>query len=154
MTIRSLAVAFSLVLALASAGLATAGLAPASLAQTAAAQTAPQNDPPQYSDEDFARDVQKAVGAGDAAWLADRARYPVKVFGKRILVIRNKKAFVASASSFLGPKLKAAVLAQKPDELFRNYQGVMIGQIQNIWFYNFGEGGEKNDFRIITINGD
>ncbi|MDF2116246.1 hypothetical protein PY365_11720 [Roseiarcaceae bacterium H3SJ34-1] len=70
------------------------------------------------------------------------------------LQIKTRKAFVANASRILGPKLKTAVLAQDLEKLFRNSQGVMIGQIQNIWFYNFSEGGEKNDFRIITINGD
>lgn len=111
-----------------------------------------ENEPPPYADEDFARDVQKAVRAGDAAWLADHARYPVKIFGKKTLLIKTKKAFVANASRILGPKLKTAVLAQDPEKLFRNYQGVMIGQIQNIWFYNFSEGDGKNDFKIITIN--
>ncbi|MDB5534136.1 MAG: hypothetical protein JWO28_2451 [Hyphomicrobiales bacterium] len=140
MTFRSVAGALSLFIAFASASL---------------AQTAPANDPPQYMDEDFARDVQKAVSTGDAAWLADHARYPMKAFGKKqTMVIKNRKAFIASASKILGPKLKAAVLAQDLENLFRNYQGVMIGQIQNIWFYNISEGGEKNDFKIITINYD
>jgi hypothetical protein len=105
-------------------------------------------------DEDFARDVQKAVSAGNAGWLADHARYPVKIFGKQTLLIKTRKSFVANATRILGPKLKTAVRAQDPEKLFRNSQGVMIGQIQNIWFYNFSEGGEKNDFKIITINGD
>jgi hypothetical protein len=148
MTFRSIAGALLLVIAFA-----TANLVSASLASESLAQTTPQTEPPRYMEEDFARDVQKAVSAGDAAWLADHARYPMNAFGKKkAMVIKNRKAFIASASKILGPKLKTAILAQDPENLFRNYQGVMIGQIQNIWFYNFSEGGEKNDFEIITIN--
>jgi len=131
---------------------------PAGFAQTAPALSVPgqssQNEPAQYMDEDFARDVQKAVSKGDVGWLANHARYPVKIFGRKTLLIRDKKAFLALTTKVLGPKLKAAVAAQDPENLFRNAQGVMIGQIQNVWFYNFTEGGEKNDFRIITINND
>jgi hypothetical protein len=126
---------------------------PTGFAQTVPAQSS-QNGPVQYTDEDFARDVQKAVSKGDVVWLADHARYPVRVFGKTKLLIRDKKAFLALATKVLGPKLKAAIAAQDPESLFRNAQGVMIGQIQNVWFYNFAEGGDKNDFRIITINND
>ncbi|MGA8436419.1 MAG: hypothetical protein WBQ20_12195 [Methyloceanibacter sp.] len=54
-----------------------------------------------------------------------------------------------------GPELKANVLKQNPDDDFKNYQGVMVGDGgRNIWLDNYGDEGAgiPTRFEIITID--
>jgi hypothetical protein len=109
-------------------------------------------DDPPNPEAAFAHEVQAAVRAGDAKWLAAHARYPVKVFGHKALTIRDRQAFVAQYSAIMTPELKEKILEQDPDKLFKNYQGSMIGDVVNIWFYNFGDSAEHCRCGIIAIN--
>ena len=96
--------------------------------------------------------VQQAVRAGDKTWLADRARYPLNYFGGGKRVIRSKAAFLKQYRSLVGAKLRTAVLAQDPADVFRNSQGLMIGDgYYNIWVRDSGDGTVVN-YQIITIN--
>jgi len=48
--------------------------------------------------------------------------------------------------------LRAAVLAQDPADVFKNSQGLMIGDgYYNIWVRDAGDGTTVN-YQIITIN--
>lgn len=77
---------------------------------------------------------QKAVKAHDAAAVAAMVNYPIKV---RIVgssrTIRTPQEFIVKYDSIITPAIAAAVQDQKWDDLFVNYQGVMLGRGE-VWF--------------------
>lgn len=77
--------------------------------------------------------LQKAVAADDGATVATLVRYPlrVEVDGKR-REISNAAAFEKDYPHIMTPAVKQAILAQAFDDVFVNWQGVMIGQGQ-VW---------------------
>ena len=96
---------------------------------------------------------QQAVRANDEVWLAAHARYPLNYFGRRKLVIRDKAGFLRNYPSLFSGKLRAAVLAQDPERVFENAQGLMIGEGRyNVWIRDTGE-GDTIRYQIIAING-
>jgi len=96
--------------------------------------------------------LQKALRANDKAWLADHMSFPVRHNTERKALIRTKAAFIKHYSSIISARLRADVLAQSPDKLFSNWQGVMVGSGgRNIWIREFGE-GPKRHYEIVTIN--
>ena len=67
-------------------------------------------------------------------------------------VIRSPAAFIANYRSYIGPRLREAVLAQDPEDVFNNWQGYMIGGGDpNIWAREEGE-GDRARLLIVTIN--
>jgi hypothetical protein len=97
--------------------------------------------------------LQQAVRADDKAWLAAHTRYPLSYFGRRKLIIRGKAAFIRSYALLFGAKLRAAILAQDPANVFENWQGLMVGEGRyNIWVRDTAD-GEPARYRIVTING-
>jgi hypothetical protein len=112
-------------------------------------EAAAQDVPPKLA---FVRDVQQALRANDKAWLAGAMRYPVRYFGRRTMLIRNRSWFVAHYSSIFDAELRAAVLAQDPNNVFENWQGMMVGEgSRNIWIQQSGDGAAAR-YRIVTIN--
>jgi hypothetical protein len=100
----------------------------------------------------FVVQLQDALRANDKNWLAGHMRYPVRHFGKRATLIRNKSWFVKNYRSVIGAKLRAAVLAQDPGNVFENWQGLMVGEGRfNIWVRNSGDGANER-YEIVTIN--
>ena len=115
-----------------------------------AAHAANAEDP--SSDRDFLLDLKKAIRTDDRDWLAGHMHYPASYYGPKFIMIKNRASFDNQYPMLIGPKLRAIVLAQDPDQLFRDRHGIMIGSDPNIWFYNFGNGPEDIRYEIITIN--
>jgi hypothetical protein len=100
----------------------------------------------------FVTRLQQAVRTNDKAWMAAHTRYPLRSFGSRQVSIRSKSSFIKNYSALIGGKVRAAVLAQDPTEVFENWQGLMIGDgLHNIWIRN-ANGGLDERYQIITIN--
>jgi hypothetical protein len=98
--------------------------------------------------------LQQAIRDTDKTWLAEHTRYPLRYYGHRKIPIRNKAAFVKNYATIIGPKLRAFVLAQDPENVFENYQGMMVGDGNyNVWVSDEG-GVDHQDFRLVTINDD
>jgi hypothetical protein len=96
---------------------------------------------------------QQAVRANNKAWLAEHTRYPLNYFGSRKLVIRDQTGFLRNYSLLFGAKLRAAVLAQDPQNVFENAQGLMIGEGRtNVWIRDTGD-GDVVRYQIVAING-
>ncbi len=114
------------------------------------------------SDSDFQipeRDIivamQAAVRAGDKAWFVAHLHYPVRYYGKTFRMIRSKEWFLSHYATIMGPELKAAILAQDPENYLKNYQGLMVGDgSRNIWLKEFGDPGAgiASNYEIVTIN--
>lgn len=102
--------------------------------------------------QQFVADLQNALRANDKNWLAGHMRYPVRYYGKRTMLIRNKAWLANNYKSVIGAKLCTAVLAQDPGNVFENWQGLMVGEgNHNIWVRNTGDGSHEH-YEIITIN--
>ncbi len=103
----------------------------------------------------FIVELQNAIRNDDKTWLADHLHLPVNYFGKTKQVISSKDWFLKHYATVIGPELKANVLKQDPEEYFKNYQGVMVGDGgRNIWLDDFGDegAGVPARFEIVTIN--
>jgi hypothetical protein len=100
----------------------------------------------------FVTQLQHAVRTDDKAWLAAHTRFPLRSFGSRQPSISDRPSFIKHYAALIGPKLRAAVLAQDPANVFENWQGLMIGEgLYNIWIHNAGDGLDER-YQIITIN--
>ena len=103
----------------------------------------------------FIAELQAAIRSDDRDWLADHLHLPVSYFGKTKQVISSKDWFLKYYTTLFSPELKANVLKQDPNNYFRNYQGVMVGDGgRNIWLDDFADegAGVPARFEIITIN--
>jgi hypothetical protein len=65
----------------------------------------------------------------------------------------RKTAFVHNYTLLFGAKLRAAILAQDPANVFENWQGLMVGEGRyNVWVRDTGDGGASR-YQIVAING-
>ena len=97
--------------------------------------------------------LQQAIRTGDKSWLADHTRYPLRYNGRSNISIRNKASFVKNYPTIIGRKLRAAVLAQDPENVFENWQGMMVGEgNHNIWVRDAGSSGLDQHYELIAIN--
>jgi hypothetical protein len=97
--------------------------------------------------------LQQAVRANDRTWLAAHTRYPLSYFSRGKRVIRGNAAFIRNNALLLGAKLRAAILAQDPANVFENWQGLMVGEGRyNVWLRDTAD-GEPARYRIVAING-
>ena len=105
--------------------------------------------------ERFLADLQQAVRDKDTAWFSSHIDYPMTVRGKNKLVIRSPSQVAKNGpDAFIGPKLRSDVLAQKPEDLFSNWQGMMIGSgDHNVWAHETTPDSDRPDYRIFSING-
>ena len=100
----------------------------------------------------FLRDLQHALRKDDRAWIADHIRYPARHNGRVANVIRNRNDFVRNYAVLISDRLRAAVLSQLPDQVFENWQGMMIGDgTHNMWVRDAAS-GDATRYEIVTIN--
>ncbi len=98
------------------------------------------------------RDLQRALRENDRIWIADRIRYPLRYHGQMVAVIRNRDDFLRNYARFVSDRLRTAILIQDPEQVFENWQGLMIGDgTHNMWLRESGE-GEAARYEIVTIN--
>ena len=99
--------------------------------------------------EEFLHGLQQAVAKDQRARVAAMVQYPVNVViaGKKIR-LRNKPDFLKRYDLVMNRKVRDAIAGQKPEDLFANYQGVMIGGGE-IWFNQLYR---SKLIKIIAIN--
>jgi hypothetical protein len=97
----------------------------------------------------FLSDLQAAVAAGQKNTVAAMIAYPITLVdhGKKIS-ITGPAAFLQKYDLAMNPKVKTALAAQRPEQLFSNYQGLMIGSGE-IWF---GGRPDGRTMKIVGIN--
>jgi hypothetical protein len=99
--------------------------------------------------------IQKAVKQNDVTTLSKTIKYPIKLIdpkGNKIDVPGSKE-FLANYPKFATPNWKNAVMRQKYEQLFANWQGVMIGRGE-IWFTGVcgNESCSKYELKITGMN--
>ena len=104
---------------------------------------------PEYASQarSFFATLQRVVESNDSAKFARLIHYPVRLSGAHVTKITRPSELIRKYSSIMTSEMRKAILAQTPECLFANGQGVMIGNGQ-IWFQQ-DQGGK---FKIITIN--
>jgi len=107
------------------------------------------------SDKAFFEQIRNAILTDDIDWLANSIAYPIvlRLPGNEITV-RNKHDLKKRSKLILNERMKSVVRTQSPDTLFKNWQGVMIGDGE-IWYSMIIEKGrEKRGWvlRVIAIN--
>lgn len=97
--------------------------------------------------------LQKAVAAGDAKGVAALVSYPigVKINGKETN-IKSAKAFQDHYKAIFTPRITKAVVDQKYEDLFVNYQGIMFGDGQ-VWINGIckDDACKNFDVKVQTI---
>lgn len=94
--------------------------------------------------------LQTALADNDRDTFADYIAYPIKVTidGNRT-EIKNKEEFLQYFDEIMNENVKNAFLNQKIEEVFVNYQGIMVGDGQ-IWLNQLDK--TKHKFSIYAIN--
>ena len=108
------------------------------------------------SDKDFFSLIQKALLRGDTEWLSQAlSSYPFTVnMGNEHIELKSEKDLKKYAKKIFNSELKDDVRKQSSESLFKNWQGVMIGN-GDIWFSEMGEKHGTNivwRYQIIAIN--
>lgn len=114
-----------------------------------AAGVAQEQIPPKQA---FVQDLQRALRNDDRGWIADHMSYPVRYHGRVASVIRSRNDFVRNYAGLVSDRLRGAILAQRPDEVFENWQGMMVGDgTHNMWVRDTAA-GDATRYEIVTIN--
>ena len=99
--------------------------------------------------EKFFRNLQEAVAKDDRAKVASMISYPITVMiGGRKVKLRRRADLLRRYNFVVNRKVRRAVAKQKAEDLFVNWQGVMIGDGE-IWFNQLY--GTKL-IKVIAIN--
>ncbi|MBM7566858.1 hypothetical protein [Paenibacillus sacheonensis] len=96
--------------------------------------------------------VKTAIAQGDKAEVANRILYPLRVNGPSgSEKIQTRGDFVKRYDAIITQPIKDAIARQSSDNLFVNYQGVMVGNGE-MWFA--GSADTPQVIGIIAINHD
>ncbi|MBE3647652.1 hypothetical protein [Paenibacillus polymyxa] len=94
--------------------------------------------------------LQKAVADNDKEKVANFILYPLRVNdSEKSLTIPNKKDFLAKYDQIFTDAIREALVNQKTDELFVNYQGVMVGSGE-LWLRRATD--NPKHFGVFSIN--
>ena len=96
---------------------------------------------------DFLQALQKAVAVDDREAVAELTAFPLRAWtGRSLVEVPNASSFLLVYPGIFDPSLKALIAKATVDDVFANYQGVMIGD-GRLWFSPVGD-----RLKIITIN--
>lgn len=103
----------------------------------------------------FLQDLQQAVATSDRVAVANLIAYPLKINGQdhagqvQSHQITSRHQLLQQYRSIFTASVRRAILRQKPETLFANSQGLMIGNGQ-VWCAVHGKSAE--DLYITVIN--
>lgn len=100
--------------------------------------------------ERFLAELQRAVADNDRQRVARMVLYPLDTrVGRRRARLRGPRDFLRHYDALFNRHVRGVLAAHKPgDELFRNWQGFMLGRGE-IWFEQLADTGE---IKLIAIN--
>ena len=111
------------------------------------------------SDREYFSRLQRAILGDDVAWVSQElCCYPfsVRLPKGRTIKIKNEELLKGKFDTIFSPEMKKIVRDQSPDSLFKNWQGLMIGNGE-IWFGEIGvTNGDKMvwEYKILSIDLD
>jgi hypothetical protein len=106
------------------------------------------------SDQRFLSDVIAAVGRKDAAWIAAHSALPIAVVaGNEHRILKKKEEFAEVVARSLTEDLCARIRAEAKKTIFKNWQGVMVGD-GILWFTEYRVSKDSPWQYVITAFGD
>jgi len=108
------------------------------------------------ADKAYFQQLQHAVLTDDEKWISKEVvQYPFFVnMPTGTFKLKNEKELKRDFKSIFCPKIKKAVARQSSDSLFKNWQGLMVGDGE-MWFGQIGvTNGDKMvwEYKILAIN--
>jgi hypothetical protein len=96
--------------------------------------------------------IKELISLKDRQKLALLVDYPINVnlHGKTVQ-IKSRKDFIRNYNEIITPRVRKSALKQNFEDLFVNWQGVMIGSGE-IWFGAVIQKGGQTVLKIIAIN--
>ncbi|MBB6669965.1 hypothetical protein [Cohnella nanjingensis] len=95
-------------------------------------------------------DVQAAVAANDADKVAEHILFPLNVNNDvETVQVKTKDEFLKQYDTIFNDSVKKALAAQKPEDLFVNDEGIMVGKGE-MWFGATADQPQK--LGIITVS--
>jgi len=104
-------------------------------------------------DKAFFQEIKQAIESHDAKWIAENINLPlnVNINGKKTS-IKTEKSFIKNYDNIITPAIVDAVRSQDENDMFKNWQGIMIGRGQ-IWFGQYiDEKVNRSFYYIKAIN--
>jgi hypothetical protein len=107
----------------------------------------------------FLASLQDAIRAENPSQIAALVNFPLRVGYSsrqsprpaRVVNIANAEEFIRRYSELFTPEVRAAVLAQPSETLFRNWQGAMVGNGE-LWYAGVCRDTQCSDRRILVIS--
>lgn len=86
------------------------------------------------ADRAFFLHLSDAVKRDDRGWVADHVSFPINIrIDNEQITIKTRQEFVTQYENAFNDKVRRAIESQQPDDLFKNWRGLMIGHGE-IWF--------------------
>jgi hypothetical protein len=110
-------------------------------------------DPATEADKKFLTEIVNAVQKGNMAWIADHMLYPISItVSNKTQIVKTKEEFKPVLDRELSPEIRTNIVDAAREPLFKNWQGVMIGD-GILWFTEF-IGSKDNSYYEIDAIGD
>jgi len=115
-----------------------------------AADTYPVTD----ADKKFLAEIVGALQKKDSAWIACHMVYPLSVtVSNRTHTVKSQEEFVPILSCELTDSIHTKIIELAKEPLFKNWQGVMVGD-GLLWFTEYQRAGDKSwTYGIFAIGG-
>lgn len=105
-----------------------------------AADTYPVTD----ADKKFLADIVGALQKKDTAWIAGHMAYPLSVVvSNRTHIVKSQEEFAPILGRELTDGIRTKIIELAKQPLFKNWQGVMVGD-GLVWFADYQRAGDKS----------
>ena len=95
------------------------------------------------ADKKFLAEVLDAIHKKDVAWIAGHMSYPLSVtVSNRTYIVKSQKEFAPILSRELTDSIRTKIADAAKEPLFKNWQGVMVGD-GLLWFSAYKDAGDK-----------
>ena len=96
------------------------------------------------ADKKFLTEIVDVMRKNDAAWIASHMVYPLSlVASNHTRVMKTKEEFTPVLAQKLTESVRAKIAGDAEKPLFKNWQGVMIGD-GILWFSEYQHAGDKS----------
>jgi hypothetical protein len=104
------------------------------------------------ADQKFLAEVVDAIHKKDVVWLAGHMAYPISVtVSNRTYVVKSQKEFAPILSRGLTDRIRTQIADAAKAPLFKNWQGVMVGD-GLLWFSAYQSPGDNSwTYGIFTL---
>jgi len=104
-------------------------------------------------DRAFFNDLKSALIGEQKEQVASFVAYPVSVYaGEKEIVLKNAKEFLSKYNQVITAKVRSVIQHQNPDDLVKNWRGVMVGDGE-MWFARIKPDGAKQfEYKIIAFS--